>query len=658
MATKKSQKAAPPLRERVQTLSSENLSLREEIDALRREADLLREISISCAGESDYRAILQMVAERALDLVGAETSMAPIADPSTRTYSYLAAAGSNAAEIRGECFPIDFGVCGWVWRNRKTWSRSCLSEFPESERALWAREAETVLLVPLEARGRSSLLGGIAVQNKAGGHPFTERDARLLETLAALASGAIETSIALREARSARSEAEALHAKTLQLNRQLSSANSALERLSLYDALTGLPNRTLLSDRLAQEIFQSRASSSSGGLLLIDLDDFSDINDTLGAEAGDQILLAIASRLIEAMPLGCTIARLGGDEFAVLYPSLDPSTAMAAATELLDTLETPILADGLPPVLARASVGLALWPSDGDTPAALLRHAEAAMYAAKRDKLGAVRYDPSHEPRSTGRVTLAAELREAILNDQFVLHFQPKARLPGSSIVGCEALARWNHPSKGFIPPDMFIASLEHAGLIHDFTLWALGQAIWTRSQWIERGLDLRVSVNVPVSTLVEPRFQAALADIASENHSLDGIVFEITETLFLSDFSRMAETFSLCRSLGVEFSIDDFGTGHSSLSRLRDFPVSEIKIDKSFVLGMMDSKDDLAIVRSTIDLARNLGVQSVAEGVETPEALQALSEFGCDFAQGFLIGRPMPADDFFDFVRRAQPHP
>lgn len=648
-----SKSAKPSQKQRLLSLELENAALRDELSVLRIESSLLREVGGACASESDYFKVLQIVAERARDLLAAKTALVPVVDFASSTYSCLAASGEFAEDFLAEPLPLDIGVCGWVWKNRKPWWSGAFAALPEEERSGFERESRDVILVPIV--GKKSFLGGIACHNKTNGEPFSEHDLRLLEILACQASAAIENSLALIEAKAARSEAEALHSKTLLLNRQLASANTQLERLSLYDPLTGLPNRSLLSDRLSQEIFQSRASGKSGALFLIDLDDFSDINDSLGHDAGDQILLSVSQRLIEALPLGCTIARLGGDEFAALYPNLSAAKAMAVASDLLSRFSETVRLDGLPATLARASIGVSLFPEDSATPAALLRYAEAAMYAAKRDKLGAVRYDPSHESRSQGRVALAAELREAMGSDQFVLHYQPKASLPGSAIVGCEALARWNHPTKGFVQPDLFISSLEHSGLIHDFTVWALGQAVWTRSQWLKIGWDLRVSVNIPVSTLVEPRFQAALDAMAASGSNLDGIIFEITETLFLSDFSRMSQTLSRCRELGVDFSIDDFGTGHSSLSRLRDFPVSELKIDKSFVMGMMDNKDDLAIVRSTIDLARNLGVQSVAEGVETEASLLRLSELGCDFAQGYHIGRPMPAPDFLAFLEKTR---
>lgn len=626
-------------------------ALETELRRRDREIALLRETALAVGSELDLDKVFQLIVERARELIGAETVLLPLLNRDCDQYTYRAGAGANVDEIVGESLPLDFGVCGWVWKHRRAWWRGVLSELSEQERNLWEKEAGTLLLVPLV--GRQEFLGGIAGINKAGGGEFTENDLQLLELFAGQAAIAIDNAMAMERVGQAKLEAEEMQSELQRVNKRLSAANQELEYLSLYDNLTGLPNRTLFRDRIRKEIDLIGAGSLA--LLIVDIDRFQEINDTLGHEAGDELLRVVAARFGRALlHPSDTIGRMSGDEFAVLLVGADAASAMASARALLAALDRTMQLAGQE-VLVTAGVGVALFPQHGTDLSDLFKHADAAMLVAKRDKHGAHLFDAEHDTGGIGRFALVRDLREALDDDEFALYYQPKVELATSTINSVEALARWRRKDSSFVPPDMFISALEQTGLIQRFTWWALETAMRQRIDWLSRGLDLRIAVNMPISVIMEPQFMPELARLVERHGVRGGIIIEITENVFVGDYDRLNAALSQLCSFDIECSIDDFGTGHSSLSRLRRLPVAELKIDRSFVTEMLKSKDDAVIVKSTIDLGQNLGLRVVAEGVENAQILQQLYRLRCDSAQGYCIAKALPVAELETFLAHSK---
>lgn len=636
---------------RAQLMSAEQRIALLETELRQRERDiaLLKETALAVGSELDLDNVLQMVAERARELIDAETVLIPTLSEHCDVYTYSAGAGVHADEIVGESLPLDFGVCGWVWSHRRPWWRGVLDELSPQERNQWEREVGTLILVPLV--GREHFLGGIAGMNKRTGEDFSEKDLDLLTLFAGQVAIAIENAMAMKQVREAQQAAEAYQVRLEQLNKRLVAVNQELEYLSLYDQLTQLPNRSLLRDRLHERMAAASASHPLA-VLLVDLDRFQDVNDTLGHEEGDRLIRAVAERFKAVAGPAATLGRIGGDEFLVILTDTGGQHAIAAAGGLQESLRRPIDLSGHS-VAVTASIGVALYPEHGGDVTTLLKHADAAMYAAKRQKNDVQLYSEHLAEMSSGRLSLVSDLRQALQRQEFQLAYQPKIALARQTIVGFEALARWPHKIRGFVPPEMFISAMEQTGLIHDFTCWAIDRAAEQCAQWRQRGWGVQVAVNVPVTVILESRFVDHLRNVLERHPIHNGLIFEITESLFLSDYDRLSGLLNQIRSLGVRFSIDDFGTGHSSLSRLRRLPVSELKIDRSFVMDMEKSRDDLTIVESTIQLAHNLGLLVVAEGVENAAILQHLARLKCDLVQGFHLGRPMPPDEVTTFVEQ-----
>jgi diguanylate cyclase (GGDEF)-like protein/PAS domain S-box-containing protein len=431
-------------------------------------------------------------------------------------------------------------------------------------------------------------------------------------------------------------------------------AQEAIAYQAMHDALTGLPNRTLLQERLEQALEEANSRGQPLALLLLDLDRFKEVNDTLGHQVGDMLLEEVGIRLRAALRETDTVARLGGDEFAALLPAkADLKMASEAAERMVEVLRTPFRLQGLA-LEVGTSVGIALFPDHGTTAAELLRRADVAMYTAKRRHLGYEVYDQENDPNSVRQLTLSSELRRAIENQEFVLHYQPKIDLASGRVSGVEALVRWQHPEQGLLLPSEFIPIAERTGLIRPLTLWVLGDAARRSAAWSESGIEIDVAVNLSARSLRDQDLPIAIEALTGScGLKPERIVLEITESAVMSDPRRARAVLGRLAGLGVRISIDDFGTGYSSLSYLRKLPVSELKIDKSFVMGMLKDENDAVIVRSIVDLAHNLGLKVTAEGVESKAVLDRLRSLGCDVAQGFVVAGALTPDEFFAWLCR-----
>jgi diguanylate cyclase (GGDEF)-like protein len=421
-------------------------------------------------------------------------------------------------------------------------------------------------------------------------------------------------------------------------------AEAALEHQALHDALTDLPNRVLLHDRLQLAIRAAQRDGTAVALLVMDLDRFKEVNDTFGHHTGDLLLEQLGDRLGSVLRGSDTIARLGGDEFAVLLPTATVDDARHIAGRLLEVLDEPFALGGLQ-LEIDASIGIALSPDHGTDADTLLRRADVAMYVAKRGNTGHELYTEEQDQHSPTRLAMVGELRRAIDQNELSLYFQPKVSLLHGNVECVEALVRWQHPRQGLLGADEFVPIAEQTGLIRPLASWVLEAALRQCNRWRQEGLDLAIAVNLSMRNLHDPE----VADMIRKLLARWGIpaarlVIEITESSLMADAARAMEVLGRLRGMGVGISIDDFGTGYSSLAYLKRLPVDELKIDKSFVAHMARDENDAAIVRSTIGLAHDLGLSVVAEGIEDQETWDLLTALGCDVAQGYFISRPLPA--------------
>jgi diguanylate cyclase len=426
------------------------------------------------------------------------------------------------------------------------------------------------------------------------------------------------------------------------------------EHQALHDGLTDLPNRTLFRDRIEQAIAMAEREGGHLAVAMMDLDRFKDVNDSLGHHAGDALLVEIGRRLRGTLRTSDTVARLGGDEFGVLISKPRSARDVAVVIEKVRAaLEQPVVVDGLS-LPAEGSIGIAMYPRHGRDVDTLLRHADVAMYSAKEEKSGYLFYDNSRSESDPARLTLVSELRRAIEQHELVVYYQPKAVLESGAVRSVEALLRWNHPTRGLVGPDEFIPLAQQTGLIKPLTLYVLEEALGQCRSWQREGMRLGVAVNLSVRNLLDAEFPEQVRRLLDKHGVEPGLLeLEITESVVLSDPVRTKRVLDKLSTMGVKLSIDDFGTGYSSLAYLSQLPVDEIKIDRSFVMNMAQCDNDAVIVRSTIDLGRNLGLQVVAEGVETEEAWDVLSQLGCTLAQGYYLSRPVPAAELTQWLRR-----
>jgi diguanylate cyclase (GGDEF)-like protein len=425
-----------------------------------------------------------------------------------------------------------------------------------------------------------------------------------------------------------------------------------IKRLAYWDTLTDLPNRAQFVFLLKRAIEMTNAVHQSCYVLMMDLDRFKHVNDVMGHSFGDLLLKKVANRLREALPKS-QLARLGGDEFALLLPNSDLAAAQQVALIILSLLEHPIVIEDQAVDLG-AGIGLAGYPEHGDDAEILLSHAEVAMYVAKR-KVGNnfTVYSPEIDQSSQKNLSLLSELRSAIQEDQLRLYVQPKFNLDEKEVVGVEALVRWEHPSRGFLTPDQFIAFAEQTGIIRLLTRWILDKSAALCAALIAKGIDLKISVNISTHDLLDQDLPVKFADILTRHHvKTSSFCLEITESAIMNDPHRAQITLERLNAMGVELSIDDFGTGYSSLAYLKRLPVRELKIDKSFVMHMEEDDDDRKIVKSTIDLGHNMGLRVVAEGVESAAVMALLTNMDCDQVQGNHINPAIPSEQLIDWLR------
>jgi diguanylate cyclase (GGDEF)-like protein len=489
---------------------------------------------------------------------------------------------------------------------------------PEERRFLADEGLRDAMIVPL--RGDAGLIGALMVADRQGEvRTFDDGDVKLLETVANHAS------VALR-------------------NGQLVDR---LRHEAAHDALTGLPNRTTLRRRL-DDLLKAR-STGHLAVMLMDLDDFKSVNDTLGHHHGDALLEHIARVLRGAAPADVLVSRLGGDEFAVVVCDVaDPERVVAMGEQLLAALRTPATVDGIK-LEVGASLGIAIAPEHANDVATLLRHADMAMYQAKNTHRGIAVFDPSAKaPESPAQLALVGELRQALVCGELQLYVQPKADAVSGEVVGVEALVRWQHPQHGLIMPDEFIPIAERNGLISTLTAEVLRAAISAATSWDRAGIPASIAVNLSPRSLVGTDLAAQVAALLAAQQTRPGLLtLELTESSMMIDPRGVATLMAELHRMGVRLSIDDFGTGYSSLSTLRKLPLDEVKIDKSFVMGLEENADDETIVRSVVDLALNMGLDVVAEGVENARVWRKLRQMGCTQIQGYYLTRPIPAEDF-----------
>ena len=417
---------------------------------------------------------------------------------------------------------------------------------------------------------------------------------------------------------------------------------------AMHDPLTGLANRTLLAERCTQALLEADRTGSAVGLLVLDLDRFKEINDTLGHHYGDELLSQMGPRLTEALRAGDTVARLGGDEFAVLLPSV---AGVQAPTEVAQKIQAALgrsfVVDGID-LDVEVSIGVAVSGVHGNDVTNLLQRADIAMFVAKRRNVGVSVYDPDANTHTPERLALLGGLRRALQNRELILHYQPKVSLSTGDVCGAEALVRWQHPERGLVSPDDFIPLAENTGLIGPLTLHVLDLALAQWRLWIDAGNPLKMAVNLSARNLLDDDLDQMVAELLMRHRVPASLLqFEITETAITVDPVRTREVLQRLAALGVLISIDDFGAGYTSIRQLRDLPISELKIDRSFIDSITDDDSDGLIVRSVIELSHSLGLTAVAEGVETLDTYDRLRALECDVAQGYHISRPLTASAF-----------
>jgi len=557
------------------------------------------------------RSALLVLLDHARDLLRAERAWIYLGDGDNLQQISMSAAGASAGDApEGAVELADAAaLAGEPLHVRESDA--------EHQRWLTAAQAHELLAAPLT--GSSGPVGTLVVADRSGDvRGFLGADAQLLATVANHVSALLEN---------------------LRLVDRLRQSARDSERQSLHDSLTGLPNRALFMRELEAAV----ASGSPAAVLLLDLDRFKEVNDTLGHHNGDLLLQQVGTRLRGALRRGDLVARLGGDEFAVLLPDIEGATgAVHVGRGIVDLLEQPFSIGDMC-VDVGASIGVAVAPRDGDDPDTLMRRADVAMYTAKAEQSGVEKYAADRDAYSADRLSLVADLRLAIHQGALEVHYQPQVDLVDGSLLGVEALVRWPHPTRGMVQPNDFIGVAEHTGLIHSLTAFVLEQALISSRRWRRDGHAMRVSVNLSARSLLDPTLTEDVARLLKEyDVPVGGLCLEVTESSVMADPRRTVATLEALAALGVTIALDDFGTGHSSLAYVKRLPVGEIKVDRSFVSSMIDDHTDDAIVRTILELARNLDIPVVAEGVEDVATSNRLRAMGCPTAQGYLFAKPL----------------
>jgi diguanylate cyclase (GGDEF)-like protein len=570
----------------------------------------------------EHGGAVQTLLERTADLMRAEFADLVLADPdggSTR-FSWSVAAGRLTTTRAGDLVAMRNEILGdeisVLLTGRK--DRSVLEQLGHDD----------ALIFGIRADGR--LTGTLMVADRLGNvATFTDDDRRLFEALGNHASIAMRNSTLL----------ERLRVEVVER-----------EHEAMHDTLTQLPNRTLFDREVG---FALRAMSGDRGVavMLIDLDRFKEVNDTLGHQQGDRLLQHVSRRIANAVGDEGIVARLGGDEFAVLLPVCRAEEeAMVVAQRICETVEQPFDLDGLP-IVVGASVGIATAPEDAADPESLLQRADVAMYTAKRGS-GIQRYHAAANHYSPERLAMVAELRKAIEREELLVEYQPCIDLRTGGVMAAEALARWHHPEHGYVSPEVFIPIAERSGLIRGLTSHVMRTAIRQCAAWRREGLVVRVAVNLSARSLADDDLPAQIHQhLAEEDLPATALILEITESTIMDDPARTISMLNKLSSMGITLSIDDYGTGYSSLSYLKNLPVDELKLDRSFVTNMRVDPRDAVIVRNTIELAHELGLRVVAEGIEDAETQSLLAELGCDLAQGYHICRPRTSSQLHAFA-------
>lgn len=441
-------------------------------------------------------------------------------------------------------------------------------------------------------------------------------------------------------------EGHVIYACTVRDISELKLQINALEHQALHDSLTGLPNRTLLFDRLEQGILSAR-NEHNFSLILMDLDNFKTINDTLGHYYGDLLLKQVGIRLSGLARETDTLARLGGDEFALFLPMISQEETIEMVKKIICKIEQPFTIEDHA-LSVSLSQGIVLFPEHGDDVETLMKRADVAMYTAKQTDCEYSIYSAELDTHTIEQLNIIRDLRDALDNDKLMLYYQPQVDMKTQEVEGVEVLLRWLHPNLGFISPDQFIPMAEKNGLIKKLTMWVLEKALQQSKKWSDEGMILQISVNLSAANLQDLDLcENVKALLNKYKHDTKKLTLEITESFIMSNPTRAMETLNQLSSIGVRLSIDDFGTGYSSLAYLKLLPVNEIKVDKSFVIEMIENESDEMIVRSVINLAHNLGLRVVAEGIECKEVWDKLNVFKCDTAQGYFLSKPAPAEGF-----------
>lgn len=438
------------------------------------------------------------------------------------------------------------------------------------------------------------------------------------------------------------------------MSEEVTRRQHALEYQAMHDHLTGLPNRFSLNQRIEYQLLAAERQEKPFALFLMDLNHFKDINDTLGHAAGDNLLIEVSTRIQALIRKSDTLARLGGDEFSILLPDSDSQSAIALAEKIISVLCQPFTIKDQT-ITIGISIGIVNYPKDGLNSPLLLQHADMAMYSAKRKRIGYSHYESNEDVYSRERLSLFNEVQLALDNQQFEVHFQPKITVQTGEICGAEALLRWRNDKFGNIPADKIIEAAERVGIIHRITLWVLEQGISTCARWHQNGCPISLSVNLSVRDLSNQQLcDQIYALMQTYNLDFRYLTLEITEGVMMENLALSLEVLERLHKMGINLSIDDFGTGFSSLAYLKKLPVNELKIDKSFIMEMDRDMNDRLIVQSTINLGHNLGLMVIAEGVENEHIMQLVRDLGCDQAQGYHLGKPQPSIEFNQVLNEA----